>query len=132
MTTVQSDYELLLARVDAGELGTGNLIQMILDERSRNAELADAVREWQVIATASRSLIRDGNGIDWEQSELVELILWLALPWADNDPIFPESDGWTPVALEANVRMARTWQKVVRSNKSEVAVTTEKGEAHGL
>jgi hypothetical protein len=129
---VQSDYELLLARVDAGELGTGNLIQMILDERSRNAELADAVREWQVIATASRSLIRDGNGIDWEQSELVELILWLALPWADNDPIFPESDGWTPVALEANVRMARTWQKVVRSNKSEVAVTTEKGEAHGL
>jgi hypothetical protein len=132
MTTVQSDYELLLARVDAGELGTGNLIQMILDERSRNAELADAVREWQVIATASRSLIRDGNGIDREQSELVELILWLALPWADNDPIFPESDGWTPVALEANVRMARTWQKVVRSNKSEVAVTTEKGEAHGL
>jgi hypothetical protein len=129
---VQSDYELLLARVDAGELGTGNLIQMILDERSRNAELADAVREWQVIATASRSLIRDGNGIDREQSELVELILWLALPWADNDPIFPESDGWTPVALEANVRMARTWQKVVRSNKSEVAVTTEKGEAHGL
>jgi hypothetical protein len=77
-------------------------------------------------------LIRDGNGIDREQSELVELILWLALPWADNDPIFPESDGWTPVALEANVRMARTWQKVVRSNKSEVAVTTEKGEAHGL
>jgi hypothetical protein len=132
MTTVQSDYELLLARVDAGELGTGNLIQMILDERSRNAELADAVREWQVIATASRSLIRDGNGIDRDQSELVELILWLALPWADNDPIFPESDGWTPVALEANVRMARTWQKVVRSNKSEVAVTTEKGEAHGL
>ena len=37
--TVQSDYDLLLARVASGELGAGNLVEMILNEQSKNAAL---------------------------------------------------------------------------------------------
>lgn len=126
--TVQSDYDLLLARVASGELGAGNLVEMILNEQSKNAALVSTVKEWQVLYNDVRSVTDAVNDRYYEGYEtvadLVELILWLAIPWADNDPLFPESDGWTPRALEANARMKRTWQRVVR-NQSPGAVPEE-------
>ena len=132
MTEIQSDYELLLARVETGELEYGNLAEMICSERARNATLVDALKEWQVLYNAETVFKRASTS--WARTteeELKELILWLALPWGDNDPLFPESDGWTPRALEANARMKRTWQAVVRGNKSTGAVPDEKGEPDG-
>lgn len=115
---IESDYDVLMRRVASGELGSGNLVSMILDERAHAAALRLEVRHWQVLRN---ELAVQLHAIDEAEvpdflslSDLVELILWLALPWGDNDPLFPESDGWTPVALEANRRMARTWQRVVR------------------
>ena len=122
--TFESDFSDLMRRVELGELGSSNLVEMVLIEREKNAVLVDALREYQVLYNDLKSVwlragvTRDdlGTFLDDERAiaDLVELILWLAIPWADNDPIFPESDGWTPRALEANVRMKETWQRVVR------------------
>lgn len=132
MTDFTTDYSELMRRVETGEIGSSNLAEMVLVEREKNAVLVDALREWQVLANELKSLGALNNGLEhnWEIVNLVELILWLAVPWADNDPIFPESDGWTPRALEANVRMKATWQRVVR-NSSSGAVPPEKGEPNG-
>jgi hypothetical protein len=124
-----TDRDDLLARVASGELGAANLVEMVVAEREKNAALADACREWNVRYNALAAAAPE-----WDEAnpnELVELILWLAIPWADNDPLFPESDGWTGVALEANQRMARTWRRVVRGHESPGAVPDEKGEPHG-
>lgn len=131
---LQTDYELLMARVESGELGLPNLVEMILNERSRNAVLVDAVREWQVLYNELACQVRSKSAlgtVDNLESDMVELILWLALPWGDNDPLFPESDGWTPQALAANVRMKKTWMRVVRGTDLSGAVPEEKGVAHG-
>jgi len=138
MTTIQSDYDLLLQRVASGELGAGNLVEMIITERSKNATLQTAVKEWQLLHNELQSWVIVSEWSlhgDQDVADLVELILWLAIPWADNDPFFPESDGWTPAALAANVRMKATWQRVVRGTQSSIeslgAVPTEKGVADG-
>jgi hypothetical protein len=136
---IQTDYELLMARVESGELGLPNLVEMILNERSRNAVLVDAVREWQVLYNEQKSMGYISRALlpSFEESDahaiadMVELILWLALPWGDNDPLFPESDGWTPQALAANVRMKQTWMRVVRGTDLSGAVPEEKGVADG-
>lgn len=127
MTDIQSDYDLLMARVESGELGAGNLVAMILNQREAHAGQRLETQHWQVLYNEVRASIPYAFTVTGNE-ELVELILWLALPWADNDPIFPESDGWTPRALEANTRMKRTWQRVVRSPG---AVPEEVKEPHG-
>ena len=133
--TSESDFTDLMRRVELGELGSANLVETILAEREKNTVLYDAIREWQVLYNEIRAMewwLDDG--VPYEV-DLVELILWLALPWADNDPIFPESDGWTPRALEANIRMKETWQRVVRGiapQESPGAVPEDnKGGSHG-
>jgi hypothetical protein len=130
VTEIETDYDVLMRRVASGELGAGNLVTMILEERARNARLADAVKEWATLYNVerARTSATPAASID----ELVELILWLALPWGENDPLFPESDGWTPAALEANRRMARTWARVVRGNQSPGAVPDERGDTDGI
>jgi hypothetical protein len=126
---IQSDYDLLIARVESGELGTGNLVAMILAEREQVNAARLEVKEWQVLFNDLRSQGRDQPRAKIDN--LIELILWLAIPWADNDPLFPEGDGWTPRALAANVRMKATWQRVVRNTSGAVPEIEEEKEPHG-
>lgn len=133
--TFETDFSDLMHRVELGEVGSSNLVEMVLVEREKNAVLVDALREWQVLANELKAYATDLDTDFVSDDALVELILWLALPWADNDPIFPESDGWTPRALEANIRMKETWQRVVRGiapQESPGAVPEDnKGGSHG-
>jgi hypothetical protein len=129
MNDIQSDYDLLIARVESGELGTGNLVAMILAEREQVNAARLEVKEWQVLFNDLRSQGRDQPRAKIDN--LIELILWLAIPWADNDPLFPEGDGWTPRALAANVRMKATWQRVVRNTSGAVPEIEEEKEPHG-
>lgn len=138
MSDIRSEYEILMRNVESGALGVGNLVQMIVDERVAHHATGLALKEWQILANTPRPCnYHILAGIN--EQELIELILWMALPWGNNDPNFPESDGWTPRALNANTRMARTWQRVVRGRDLATpggAVPTsevvEKGEANGL
>ncbi len=127
----ETDYNDLMHRVDNGELGSSNLAEMLLVEREKNAVLADAVREWQVLYNEQKSFQITIEDTMPNETDLVELILWMALPWADNDPIFPESDGWTPRALDANARMKTTWQRVVRGTSPGAVPEENKGGSHG-
>jgi hypothetical protein len=133
MSDFYTDFNELMRRVETGEIGSSNLAEMVLVEREKNAVLVLALKEQQVLYNEIRSAFVTALPRVEEQSlnDAIELILWLALPWADNDPLFPEDDGWTPRALEANARMKATWQRVVR-NQSPGAVPEEnKGGANG-
>jgi hypothetical protein len=136
-----TDFDDLIYRAAKGELGVPNLAMMIVEERARNATLVDALKEWQVLAGAAEAIVAvnypAGHGVRSKYNDIIELVLWLALPWGDNDPLFPESDGWTPRALEANSRMKATWIDIVRSNrialtKSTGAVPDEEGNKDGI
>ena len=136
MSDFITDFTDLTRRVELGEIGSSNLVEMVLIEREKNTTLVLAIKEWQVLYNAETVYKRaTTDPVRSTEEEMRELILWLAIPWADNDPLFPESDGWTPRALEANVRMRATWQRVVRSTQSSIdslgAVPTEKGVANG-
>jgi hypothetical protein len=124
MSDFITDFTDLTRRVELGEIGSSNLVEMVLVEREKNAVLVLALKEWQVLYNEIHSMEWWLDDAEIPEVELIELILWLALPWADNDPLFPEDDGWTPRALEANARMKATWQRVVR-NQSPGAVPEE-------
>lgn len=134
----QSDFDLMMAQVQAGTLGAANLAQLLLAEREAHHATGLEVKHWQVLynAALALNLEHEPGMLSTDATDLVELILWLALPWGDNDPLFPESDGWTPRALEANVRMRATWQRVVRNLATPTGAVPvidvdEKGGAHG-
>lgn len=133
MTEIASDYDVLMARVERGELAPGNLVQMILGLREELHDVGLEVKHWQVLCNEIKAASTPEQYYLTlpSDAELVELILWLAIPWDDNDPLFPESDGWTPRALDANRRMARTWQRVVRGS-STGAVPDEKGDGDAI
>jgi hypothetical protein len=121
-----TDFTDLTRRVELGEIGSSNLVEMVLVEREKNAVLALALKESQVLYNEEHILKRGSSTPTMNAfEEMQELILWLALPWADNDPLFPEDDGWTPRALEANARMKATWQRVVRGNTESPGAVPE-------
>ena len=127
MSDFYTDFNELMRRVETGEIGSSNLAEMVLVEREKNAVLVLALKEQQVLYNEIRSAFVTALPRVEEQSlnDAIELILWLALPWADNDPLFPEDDGWTPRALEANARMKATWQRVVRGNTESPGAVPE-------
>lgn len=47
-------------------------------------------------------------------ADLVELILWLALPYGPGDPVFEVVDPFSRQPLPENERLSRTWHRVVR------------------
>lgn len=126
MSDFITDFTDLTRRVELGEIGSSNLVEMVLVEREKNAVLALALKESQVLYNEEHILKRGSSTPTMNAfEEMQELILWLALPWADNDPLFPEDDGWTPRALEANARMKATWQRVVRGNTESPGAVPE-------
>jgi hypothetical protein len=46
--------------------------------------------------------------------DLCELIDWLAIPYADNDPLWPLVHPTTGEPMPHNARLDRTWHAVVR------------------
>ncbi len=48
------------------------------------------------------------------RAELIELILWLALPYAEGDPVFEVVDPYSRQPLPENARLARAWHLIVR------------------
>lgn len=125
VTDFYNAFTELMRRVETGEIGSSNLAEMVLVEREKNATLVLALKEQQVLYNEQKTFTITTEDTMPDRADLVELILWLALPWADNDPLFPEGDGWTPRALEANARMKATWQRVVRGNTESPGAVPE-------
>lgn len=47
-------------------------------------------------------------------ANLVELILWLSIPYGTGDPVFEVVDPFSRQPLPENERLSRTWHLVVR------------------
>ena len=123
-------------KVQAGIIGTPNLIDELVDQEDKNeilkaaldaakAELVSldswrfVMDSWSRIAFEAVASGDDSFDQEWsimidQLARAVALIKWLALPWADNEPLWPTHDSWTGRALEANAMLLRSWREFVR------------------
>ena len=64
--------------------------------------------------------------------DLCDLIEWLAIPYAGNDPIWPLVHPVTGERMDHNERLARTWRVVVRHDLTAPEVPAgEEGDSDG-
>ena len=105
-------------RERAGGMGAEDWLAEVRTALEGRVEAEELYRAEQVKSNRARALLSTPAPAPFDEgptlADLVELILWLAIPYGAGDPVFETVDPWTRQPLEANARLARTWHGIVR------------------
>ncbi len=115
--------DLVANRIDwlrerAGAMGVEDWLAEVKTALEGRVQAEDLYRAEQVKTNRLRALLTTAPPGPFDEgptmADLVELILWLAIPYGEGDPIFETVDPFSRQPLPENERLARNWHLIVR------------------